>query len=118
MEIPAVNGFALRVIKVVHTAIWAFFASCIFAIPILARRGDHTYSMGLIGVVFLEVLVLVLNRWECPLTTVAARHTTDRRDNFDIFLPTWLARHNKLIFGALYIGGSIYAFTEWQWAGT
>jgi hypothetical protein len=23
----------------------------------------------------------------------------DRADNFDIYLPVWLARHNKVIFG-------------------
>jgi hypothetical protein len=28
----------------------------------------------------------------CPLTGIAARYTDDRRDNFDIYLPPWLAR--------------------------
>jgi hypothetical protein len=50
-------------------------------------------------VVFVEVLVLVFNDWHGPLTPVAARFTTDRRDNFDIFLPEWLARYNKEMFG-------------------
>jgi hypothetical protein len=49
--------------------------------------------------------VLLFNRMRCPLTGVAARYTDDRRDNFDIYLPEWLARHNKTIFGTLYVAG-------------
>jgi hypothetical protein len=52
-------------------------------------------------VVLAEVVVLAVNGWRCPLTGVAARYTDDRRENFDIDLPLWLARHNKRIFGAL-----------------
>ena len=51
-----------------------------------------------------------------PLTTVAARCTHERRANFDIYLPEWLARYNKHIFGALYAAG--LAFTLWcVWRG-
>ena len=35
--------------------------------------------------------------WRCPLTDVAARYTTDRAENFDIHLPLWLAKYNKII---------------------
>jgi hypothetical protein len=41
----------------------------------------------------------------CPLTAVAARYTAERRPNFDIYLPAWLARHNILIFSTLYAAG-------------
>jgi hypothetical protein len=53
--------------------------------------------------------VLGLNRWSCPLTAVAARYTDDRRANFDIYLPVWLAKFNKQIFGPLYVAGVVYA---------
>ena len=43
-----------------------------------------------------------------PLTAVAARYTDDRRANFDIYLPEWLARYNKQIFGPLYAMGVAY----------
>lgn len=65
------------------------------------------------AVVLGEVLVLVLNRMRCPLTGVAARYTSARADNFDIFLPLWLARYNKTIFGTLYAAGIVYALVEW-----
>ncbi len=57
--------------------------------------------------------MLLLTDWRCPLTRVAARFTTDRRDNFDIFLPDWLARYNKEIFGGLYVAGLVYVAYLW-----
>ena len=109
---------ALRAIKLVHTAVWAFFAGCIFAIPVLAWRGAVTTALVVIAVVFIEVVVILVNGWRCPLTDVAARYTDDRRDNFDIYLPEWLARHNKTIFGGLYAAGVFFTIARWRgWPG-
>ena len=62
--------------------------------------------------------MLALNRWRCPLTAVAARYTAQRRDNFDIYLPNWLAAHNKVIFGILYVAGCAFAFLRWEQAAS
>jgi hypothetical protein len=107
------QGMILRAIKLVHTAIWAFFAGCILAIPLFAQRGELTIAAALVAVVGIEVLVLALNGMRCPLTGVAARQTDERQDNFDIFLPVWLARHNKAIFGTLYVAGILYTVAKW-----
>jgi hypothetical protein len=64
-------------------------------------------------VVFGEVLILVANGWRGPLTTLATRFSEEGHDNFDIYLPLWLARHNKLIFGALYVAGMAFAYVRW-----
>jgi len=104
---------ALQIVKIVHTVVWVFFVACIVAIPVLASREAFGWATVVAGVVFLEVLVLALNRWSCPLTPVAARYTDDRRANFDIFLPEWLAEHNKTVFGALYVGGVVYLMVRW-----
>ena len=64
-------------------------------------------------VVFAECGVLVLYEGECPMTLLAARYTEDRADNFDIYLPRWLALRNKAIFGALFIGGEFVVV--WCW---
>ena len=98
---------SLRAVKIVHTAVWAFFASCIVAIPVAAAMQEFKVALSLIAVVFVECLVVLFNRWRCPLTDIAEQFTDDRRDNFDIYLPEWLARHNKSIFGALYLAGVI-----------
>lgn len=106
---------ALRAIKLIHTLAWAFFVACIFAIPYFAWR--HAFDRVLIasGFVLLEIIVLVVNSMRCPLTAVAARHTTDRRANFDIYLPEPIARYNKEIFGSVVVVGWIFALYQW-WA--
>jgi hypothetical protein len=103
----------LIAVKVVHTIAWAFFAGCILAIPVASWRGRHAAAAWLIGIVFVEVAILLANGWRCPLTAVAARFTQDRRDNFDIYLPEWLAKHNKLIFGAIFCLGLAFALFRW-----
>lgn len=103
----------LRALKLLHTLVWAFFAGCILAIPVLGWAGRYAAAAVLSGIVLLEVLVLALNGWACPLTGVAERYTAERRDNFDIYLPAWLARHNKRIFGSLYVLGVLATALLW-----
>ena len=107
---------ALRLVKIAHTLIWALFAGCIVAIPVAAWAERYDWAVFLSGVVLVEVFIIVTNRWRCPLTDIAARYTADRRDNFDIYLPAWLARHNKTIFGALFVAGLLVTLA--RWAGT
>lgn len=107
------SSHALRAVRLLHTVVWTFFAGCILAIPILAWLGRYAYAAALCGIVLVEVLVLAFNGWRCPLTGVAGRYTDDRRDNFDIYLPEWLARHNKTIFGALYLAGVAVTLVLW-----
>lgn len=105
---------ALVAIKIVHTVAWAFFAGCIIAIPLAAWWGHYAASAWLAAIVLSEVLLLAANGWRCPLTTLASRFTEQRHDNFDIYLPLWLARHNKPIFGVLYVSGLVFAFVRWR----
>jgi len=111
--VPWTDGRKLCAIKAVHTAAWAFFAACILAIPPVAWWGDLRWAGALCGMVAVEVLVVLAFGWRCPLTPLAARYTSDRRDNFDIFLPEWLARHNKMLFGTLYVVGLAVAGYRW-----
>jgi hypothetical protein len=60
-----------------------------------------------------ECAVLALNRGHCPLTDLAARYTEERTDNFDIYLPLWLARRNKAIFGTLFVAGALFVLGRW-----
>jgi hypothetical protein len=106
-------GTPLTVIKTVHTVVWGFFVAAIIGVPVSAQLGRFDWAWGLAGLVMVEVLVLVANRMHCPLTPMAARFTEDRRPNFDIYLPEWLARWNKEIFGPLYVLGTLYAAARW-----
>jgi hypothetical protein len=107
------DNAALTIVKVIHTIAWAFFAACILAIPIAAWRGDLSVALGLISIVFVEVLILAANSRSCPLTKVAARYTDDRRANFDIYLPLWLARYNKQVFGGIFAAGLLFTLIKW-----
>ncbi len=111
--VPVSSAGALRLIKVAHTVVWALFVACIVALPIVVWRNNFRVAALLIAIVTFEVLVLAVNRLRCPLTGIAARYTQDRRDNFDIYLPLWLARYNKQIFGALFAAGTVYAALKW-----
>jgi len=103
---------SLHAVKLVHTVAWAFFAGCIIALPVATWLQRYDIALILIGIVTVEVLILLFNRLRCPLTAVAARYTEDRRDNFDIYLPLWLARYNKQIFGTLFFAGVIYTLAR------
>ncbi len=109
----AVMQMRLRLVRLLHTIVWAFFVACILAIPVYAQADRYGRAALFIGIVLIETLVLMLNRWRCPLTDVAARYTADQHVGFDIYLPTWLARNNKLIFGSIFAVGTIFAVVRW-----
>lgn len=96
-----------------HSAVWLFFAGCIVLIPLAGAIGRFLWAGVLSGLVLLECVVLALNRGRCPLTDVAARYTDERAANFDIYLPEWLARYNKEIFGVIFVLGEV--FVVWRW---
>lgn len=104
---------ALVGIKLLHTAVWALFAGCIVAIPIAAALRQFRAVAILSALVLVECAILAVNRGRCPLTDVAGRYTESRQDNFDIYLPLWLARYNKVIFGTLFVAGEIFALERW-----
>jgi|SRR5688572_4739959 hypothetical protein len=109
-QVEAAN--ALRAVKIVHTLAWAVFAGCIVALPVAAYLEEFQLAVILIAIVLVEVLVLLANRLRCPLTDVAARYTSDRRANFDIYLPLWIARYNKEIFGSLFVAGILFTIVR------
>jgi hypothetical protein len=103
----------LTAVKLLHTVIWAFLAASIFALPILAVVRRFRWAAILTVIVLLECIVLAVNRGRCPLTDLAARYTLDRAANFDIYLPNWLAQHNKILFGWLFLAGELLLVGCW-----
>lgn len=103
----------LRQIKLLHTVVWAIMAASIMALPWAGWSGEFRWAMGLTLLILGECLVLALNHGRCPLTDIAARYTNDRADNFDIYLPLWLARENKRIFGVLFVAGELVVLWSW-----
>lgn len=92
--------------KLLHTAIWAFFVTVIGYVVYCGIANDINQRTWIAaGLVILEGLVLLVFSGRCPLTLIARNYSDSSQDNFDIFLPNWLARYNKLIFTSLYVIG-------------
>lgn len=113
MKVQSEQIHILAGIKLLHTAIWLFFAGCIVAIPIAGAWRQFRWAAVLSGLVLVECAVLAMNRGRCPLTDLAGRYTEDRTDNFDIYLPLWLARRNTVIFGTLFAIGELFVLGRW-----
>jgi hypothetical protein len=56
-----------------------------------------------VGLVCVEGLILAIFRLRCPLTIVAEKYSDSRKDNFDIYLPNWLAKYNKAIYTSIFV---------------
>ena len=97
----------LVAIKLLHTAIWAWLAFCVLALPVANLLDRKGWAAVFSAFIIAELVVLAFNRGRCPLTPLAALYTDDRRENFDIYLPRWLARNNKKIFGSLLVLGFV-----------
>lgn len=93
------NESKLAVIKSAHTVIWVFFNGVIgyMLYAVLTNKLDYLLWICY-GLVATEGLVLLIFRWCCPLTILARRYSTSTKDNFDIYLPEWLAKHTKRIY--------------------
>ena len=96
----------LAVIKIVHTIIWLFFNVVIFYMlyAVIVNKIDKWVWMG-VSLIVLEGIVLLIFKNMCPLTIVARNYSDSASDNFDIYLPNWLAKYNKLIFTTLFLIG-------------
>lgn len=98
----------LITVKIVHTLIWLFFVAAIFYILYSGITNKITITTWIaIVLIVAEGAVLVLFKMFCPLTLIARKYSDSEKDNFDIFLPNWLARHNKIIFTTIYLVGVI-----------
>jgi len=94
----------LVVIKIIHTIIWLFFNVVIFYLlyAVLVNKIDK-WVWICIGLLVLEGIVLLVFKTMCPITVVARRYSTSQKDNFDIYLPNWLAKYNKIIYTTIVV---------------
>lgn len=98
----------LVAVKLLHTLIWVVLASATFYVFFSGLFNRVTILTWVaIGMVVAEGLVLLLFQWSCPLTGIARKYSDSTKDNFDIFLPNWLARYNKEIFTTIFVVGLV-----------
>lgn len=89
-------------IKIIHTVIWLFFNFVIFYMlyAVLSGKLDFWLWIGY-GLFLLEGITLVAFNYFCPLTVIARKYSDSNKANFDIYLPHWLAKYNKLIYTSI-----------------
>ncbi|WP_228527483.1 hypothetical protein [Pararhodonellum marinum] len=89
----------LILIKSIHTLVWLFFNVVIFYLlyAVVSNQID-IWVWICIGLLVMEGLILLIFKSVCPITLVARKYSDSQKDNFDIFLPNWLAKYNKLIY--------------------
>jgi hypothetical protein len=96
----------LIAIKLIHTLVWFFMVAVIFYVLYSGVYNKiNTLTWISIGTIVLEGIVLLVFRMYCPLTILARKYSDSSKDNFDIYLPNWLARYNKHIFTPIFLVG-------------
>lgn len=103
----------LTAIKFLHTVIWASLAATILVVPVAGVLRRFRWAAILSVIILLECGVLSAKGGRCPLSDLAARFTIDRKSNFDIYLPSWLAQHNKVVFGLLFVASELVVVGYW-----
>jgi hypothetical protein len=53
--------------------------------------------------IILEGIILIIFKFFCPLTILARKYSDSTKDNFDIYLPNWLAKYNKRIYSGIMV---------------
>jgi hypothetical protein len=93
------NETKLKLIKIIHTAIWIFFNFVIFYMlyAAIANKLDFWLWLGY-GFVSLEGLTLLTFKFVCPLTLTARKYSNSTMDNFAIYLPNWLSKYTFSIY--------------------
>lgn len=89
----------LTTVKIIHTLIWLFFNVVIFYLlyAVIVNKLDK-WIWICIGLIALEGIILLVFKRVCPVTLIARKYSDSTKDNFDIYLPNWLAKYNKAIY--------------------
>lgn len=104
----------LKTIKIIHTIIWAVMAAASFYILYAGIfKVFNWYLYASLFLLLAESLVLLLNKWVCPLTPMAMKYTSNREPDFDIYLPKVIAKYNKQIFGTIFAVGLILVLVNY-----
>ncbi len=98
------NTKKIFTIKFIHSIIFFFMVACLAYILYCAIAGRYDWTLLVaLAAIFVEGLALLLNRWRCPLTSLAEKYGAASGAVTDIFLPEWLTRHTFKVSTALVI---------------
>lgn len=94
----------LTQVKIIHTFVWILFNIVIFYMlyAVIVNKIDILLWIGF-GIIIIEGIVLKIFDNKCPLTNIARKYSDSTKENFDIYLPNWLAKYNKQIYTSIMI---------------
>jgi hypothetical protein len=92
----------LIVVKIIHTLVWIFFNVVIFYMlyAVIINKLDAWLWIGY-GLIALEGVTLIIFKCSCPITNIARKYSISSKDNFDIYLPNWLAKNTVFIYTSI-----------------
>jgi hypothetical protein len=101
----------LVLVKILHTIIWVFFNVVIFYLlyAVVIDRIDK-WVWICISLIILEVITLIVFKKICPVTLIARKYSDSKKDNFDIYLPNWLAKYNKEFYTVIVLIAIVILF--------
>ena len=72
------------------------------AYAVIVNKIDKYIWIG-IALILGEGYVLLTFKKMCPLKIIARTYSDFNKDNFDIYLPNWLAKYNKFIYTSFFV---------------
>lgn len=108
MELMGTMLRSIAFIKSLHMAIFIVL-SVLLTLFLHEVIVDKISALTWIAVALflIEGVVLVVNRWKCPLTTYAERLGAPHGQVSDVFLPKWIADRVFQIYGGLFALGLV-----------
>jgi hypothetical protein len=89
-----IQSRTISFIKFIHYFVFVFMVACILYILYCAATRTYNWELVIaLAAIFGEGFALLVNRWRCPLTTLAERCGSTSGSIIDEFLPDWLAPH-------------------------
>ena len=82
------------VIKFTHSVLFFVMVFCLFYILYCAITGTYDWTLlTAIVLLLIDGLSIALNRWRCPLTTLAEKYGAENGAVTHIILTPWCARY-------------------------
>ena len=81
-------------IKLFHSLVFVFMLACLVYILYSGITKIFNWVLFLaIIAILIEGIALILNKWRCPLTTLAEKYGAEKGTVTDIFLPAIISRN-------------------------
>lgn len=91
-------------IKLLHSFLFFLIVTSTFYVFITAALDQiNSLTWWAFGIVIVEMFVLIVNGWHCPLTNLAERKGAEVGSVADLFLPKWLSDYLFTLFGIVFI---------------